>query len=363
MSKATTAALRKFEDSFGKAFGKDAISRSDKITPYEVISTGSVVLDYATGVGGLVEGRLHEYWGPDSIGKTTVAMQGIREAQVKHPDKMTAWLDVEARLDKSWAKAQGIDLKRMYLIEPDNAEEVADQMKMLVTSGFISMVVLDSIGAMIPEAEKEKDADQAVVALQAQRVTRMVKIAAPEARKSGICVLLINQVRANVSGYGKATTTGGGFALRHVTTMKMEFKRTATGVYKAQIDGEEEEVGHELAIKIERNSVAPKGRTAIINLFNQASKKYGPRGVDKAKEATTIGLKTKPPVIVRSGAWYTLPEAWGQDKPLQGEDAVVDYLREHPEHLDDLRLRIIATRSDEVQVEDISEPEGDPDAT
>lgn len=358
MSKATTAALRKFEESFGKAFGANSISRSDKIVPYEVISTGSIVLDYRTGVGGLVEGRLAEYWGPDGIGKTTLAMHSIREAQAKHPDKMTAWIDVEARLDKAWAKAQGIDLKRMYLIEPDSAEEVADQMKMLITSGMISMVVLDSIGAMIPEAEKEKDADQSVVAMQAQRVTRMVKIAASEAKHTGIVVLLINQVRANVSGFGRAITTGGGWALKHSTTMKMEFKRTGEGVYKATIDGVEEEVGHQLAIKVERNSVAPKGRVAVINLFNQPSKKYGPLGIDKAQEGFDVAMMTNPPVIRKSGGWYYPPEEWGVEK-IQGGDAVVAYLREHPEHLEDLRRRAIATRSDEVKVEEISDPEPD----
>jgi recombination protein RecA len=353
MSKtASNAALKKFEERFAKTFGAGSLRRSAEVNPYEVVSTGSLTLDYRLGVGGYVEGRLVEIWGPDGVGKTTLSLFGLAEAQRKHKGKMVAFIDMEQKFDKAWAIAHGVDLERLYLYTPESAEDVADALKEMLMSGMISMVVVDSIGAMIPEAEKEKDADAAVMAAQAKIVTRMVKIAAVEARKTGTVVLLLNQVRANLS-YGADTTTGGGFALKHVTTMKLKMRRTGTPPYKVKIGGEDRVVGHEVSILVERNGVAPAYRTAIISLLHVSTDKYGPLGIDTADEATTLGIDTK--VIAQGGAWYTLP---GGDRH-NGRDKVVDALRSDIKMLDAVRTAVLASVvgevTEEVQPEDIED--------
>lgn len=357
-TKPPAAALKKFEERFTKSFGEKTLEKGSKINPWPVISTGSLALDYALGVGGLVEGRAAEFWGQEGIGKSTMAFYAIAEAQAKHPDKVCGYIDMEQKLDKSWAAAHGVDLARLYVYTPDSAEDVADAMKEMVTSDLFALVVLDSIGGMIPEAEKEKDANQATMAIQAKIVTRMVKILAVEARKTGTAIIYINQVRANLSGFGKATTTGGGWALRHATTMKLEFKRTGTTPFKAKVHGEDVIVGHEIAVYVERNGVAPAYRTATLVMFNQATDKYGPLGIDRVDEAVTLGLKHK--AIAQSGAFYTLPASGVK---VQGRDKLVAELRTSPEDMAEIRRRVLAEKADEVyedeQVE--PEPEGDPE--
>jgi recombination protein RecA len=348
--KPSAVALAKFEERFAKTFGEGTLKTIKKINPYEVISTGSLTLDYMTGVGGLVEGRLAEYWGVDSIGKTTMALLAIAEAQRKHPAKMTAFIDMEQTFDSKWAETNGVDLSRLRVYTPESAEDVADALKEIVRSALFSIVVLDSIGAMIPEAEKEKDADEAVMAQQAKIVTRMIKIAAVEAAKTSTVVLLINQVRANLA-YGSDITTGGGFALKHSTTHKMKFKTTGTSPYKVRIGGEERVVGREVAIEVERNKVAPNRRVAIFNLFTVPSK-LGPVGVDKVDEAFTLGVKLG--IIKQEGAWYTLPSGDRQN----GKEKVIEALRSDLDVVSDIREKAIATRVDEIIIEEaIPEPE------
>jgi recombination protein RecA len=335
-----------FQAKFTKNYGEATLDLSGEDNVYEVISTGCLSLDYAMGVGGYVEGRITEIWGADAIGKTTLVLQGIREAQRKHPD-------MEGTFDKKWARAHGVNVSpdAFYLITPDSAEEVADQMKDCIKSDLFSMVILDSIGAMIPEAEKEKDADEATVALQAKIVTRMVKIAAVMARNTSTVVILINQVRAVVSaGKGKNTTTGGGFALKHVTTHKLELRGGGMPL-KVQMDGEERTVGHPVAVMVERNKVAPPKRRAEFTLFHTATSKYGPAGLDKAVDATIIGIKTK--VIAQNGAWYTLPNG----EKFNGKDPVTEALRANSDLIDQIRDAALATLVDEIIVGDESEPE------
>lgn len=351
MSKVAAASIKKFEERFAKAFGEGTLKRSAESSPYEVISTGSLTLDYRLTVGGYVEGRITEIWGPDGVGKTTLALMGLANAQRKHPDKLTAFIDVEQKFDPAWAVAHGVDLERNWLYRPKSAEDVADALKMIVSEGAVSMVVLDSVGAMIPTAELEKGAGESAMGKFAGIITRMVKMAAPVASQTGTAVILINQVRANL-GYGADTTTGGGFALKHVSTMKLKLKRTGTPPFKVKIGNEDRVVGHEIAVTIERNGVAPAYRTAIFPLFHVSTEKYGPIGIDQADEATTLGIDTG--VIERSGAWYTLP---GGDRH-QGREAIVEALRADPVMLESIRKTVLSSvvgdlHSEELKPEDI----------
>lgn len=348
----SSSALAKFEQRFAKTFGENTLSRSAEVNPYEVISTGSLTLDYRLSVGGIVEGRLNEWWGPDGVGKTTLCIIGMAEAQRKHPEKMVGFIDMEQKFDRAWAVAHGVDLERLYLYTPASSEDVADALKQMIQSELFSDIVVDSVGAMIPEAEKEKDADEVVVGKQANIITRMVKMAAVEARATGTCVNLINQVRANL-GYGGNTTTGGGFALKHSTTMKFKLRRTATSPYKVKIGSEDRVVGHELAIVIERNGVGPAYRTAIVNLFHTSSAKYGPIGIDIADETASVGIDTK--VIGQTGGWYTLP---GGDR-INGKDKVVERLREDETLRNAIRTACLASVAGEITEE--TEPEDIPE--
>ncbi len=346
--------FEKFEQAFRKDFG-DTLTLCGDVAPYEVLSTGSLTLDFKTGVGGLVEGRLVEYWGPDGIGKTTLALMAIAEAQRKHPTRRAAFIDMERKLDKKWAVDHGVDLTKLYIFEPDTAEEVADAMKRLLDSGLISIVVLDSIGGMFGKIEAQKDAAELVVGTTAKLVTRMVKMAAVAAANSGTVVVLINQVRANLA-YGAATTTGGGFALKHVTTMKFKLKRTSTEPYKVKVGGEEQVVGHEIAIQIERNGVAPAYKTAIVSMINVPTERYGPIGVDKADEAASLGITLG--LIQQTGAWYTMP---GTGERVNGRAKVVELLRSDPSLVEQVRKEALAMVAADV-IPDTEPPTGEDDS-
>lgn len=352
-------ALAKFDTTFDKSYGEDILDRSGIIVPYEVVSTGSLAIDYSMGVGGYVEGRLYEIWGPDGIGKTTLAFQAIREAQAKYPDNPAVWVDVEHRLDKAWMQIHGVDIspERLRIITPESAEQVADQVKDALRAEIFSIVVVDSIGAMIPEAEKEKDADQAVMAQQAKIVTRMVKIAAVEADKAGTLVILLNQVRANLS-YGADTTTSGGFALKHCTTGKLKLSNGGREPFKVKLPGEDKpvRVGHAVAVMNERNSVAPAYRRAEFVLFTTATEQYGPVGIDRVDDTASMALKKG--VIEQNGGWYTFP---GGHK-VNGRDAVVAHLRTEPDLMKVLRQQVLDTLSaEDIVPVDASNPLADPE--
>lgn len=342
---AANRALTAFEERFTKAFGAGSLEIGEKINPYEVISTGSLALDYALGVGGIVEGRLVEIWGPEGIGKTRIALMAVAEAQKKHRDKYAAIIDVEQKVDKAWAAAHGVDLKRLYLYHPEVAEDVADALKEFVDSGLISIAVVDSVGAMIPKAEMEKNAEDAVVGKQAGIITRMVKIATSRAARNGVAVVIINQQRANL-GYGADTTTGGGFALKHASTHKLKVKRSGTPPFKAKVAGEDVVVGHEIVIQVERNNVAPAYKSATLVMYNQDTEKYGPLGLDRADEAATMGIKTK--VIKQRGGWYDTPDG----RSHNGRQALVDAIRGDLTLQEQIREKVLSSIADEIKDEE-----------
>jgi recombination protein RecA len=249
--------------------------------------------------------------------------------------------------DEPWAALHGVDLDNLFVYTPTSAEDVADAMKDMLMSGLFSMVVLDSIGAMIPEAEKEKDADKAVMAQQAKIVTRMVKIAAVEANRTQTTVILINQVRANLA-YGADTTTGGGFALKHCSTMKFKVSRTGTPPFKAKFGNEEMVVGHEIKIRVERNKVSTAYRDATVVLYHKDSK-HGAIGIDKVDEAVTMGISHGG--IEQGGAWYTMPNG----ERLQGRDAVVEFVRQDPSQIQLIRDKIFRQSNAPIIENDIEE--------
>ena len=343
-TKPSALALSKFEEDFAKSFGDGTLKGGNQFVPYEVISTGSVLLDVATGVGGYVEGRIHEIWGADDLGKSTLAFMAVAEAQRKYPNKKVAYIDPENKVDIPWAIAHGVDVDKWYLYTPSNAEDVADAVGRFAKQPFISMIVVDSIGAMIGKVEQDKQADEATVAIVAKIVTRMVKNAASLASQNGQVVILINQIRSNISPYGGPTVLPGGWALKYSSTMRFKLRGTSKQPLEDVIKGEKIPVAKEIAIEIERNKVAPKGATAMV-LMSTVASKYGPIGIDKADEATGVGVKLG--IIHQAGPYYTLPKG----QKFQGRDAVVEYLRKNPCEIEDIRKLCLAQGADVVIVD------------
>jgi RecA/RadA recombinase len=264
------------------------------------------------------------------------------EAQKKEPDKVQGWIDVENTFDPAWARRHGVDMEKLVLSQPGNAEEVADIAKDMVMSGLFNLITLDSVGAMISQKEKDKDADEATVALVAKVVTRMTKIMAAEAPRAGVVVLIINQARANIGAMGRAATIQrtGGFALSHVTTHRLHFRRGkdtfVVGTKNDTLDSRVQ-VGQQIAIHIEKNKVAPPKRTALLTYFNQDTDQYGPTGIDRAYDAYTMGSQVE--VFGRRGSWYDLPDGTEH----RSKDALLEYLRATPSAVDLIRDRVLAT--------------------
>jgi recombination protein RecA len=323
-------ALRAFETRFAKAFG-DAVSlERHEQSRYDTISTGSLLLDVAVGVGGTIKGRITEVWGPESVGKSTLALLGVAQAQRKEPGSVQGWIDMEHRYDANWATKLGVDTARLYVAHPNHAEDVADILKEMVTSGLMNKVVLDSIGGMVSKTEVAKDAEEATVGQVAKIVTRMVKIAAVEGTRHHVDTWIINQVRANIGGYGADTTRGGGFALGHASTLRLKVRRSGESLIVGKED-EAVQVGIGLVVKVEKNSVASPGRNASIMLINEPTEKYGPIGIDQASEAYTLGIRLN--LFERSGNWITFADG----HRTNGKDAAIDHMRTNRHIIDKIR--------------------------
>lgn len=345
---ATKAAVDKFEESFAKEMG---VNLRDKRKKAQITTTGSMNLDYALTVGGLPSGRIVEVWGPEHAGKTTLAIIAAVQHQQAYLDKRVAWVDMEQTFDDDWAEALGLDLSRVWLYTPQTAEDVADAVKRFVGSGMCSLVVLDSVGGMISRIEMEKEADEETVGKVPKIVTRMVKAASPMAFSNGTTLLVVNQVRAVIGNmWGPDEDTSGGWALKHVTTMKMQVRKAGGEgtTHKIKRAGEDKEipVGHKIAVRVQKNKMGPYGQVAEVWLHNVPTDKYGPVGFDLTQEVFDFAKRLK---LMGSGAGGNY-EVEGE-KIKGGEPKVMEHLRQRPEVAEALRQRVLATVKDRV-VED-----------
>lgn len=356
------AAAARFEADMAKTFGEGTLRSGIEPVHYDIIPTGSLALDIATGVGGLVVGRQYEIWGVDNIGKTALSCLIMAQAQRRYPEKWAAVVDVEHTFDQGWAARLGVDPRRLYVYTPHIAEDASDALVHMVrdtnkTGMRFSYIVLDTVAAMIPKKEMDALAEEAVVARQAQIITRLAKKCASLCAENDTTIMYLNQVRSNISAYGAPTQTGGGHALRHHTTAKFQMKRTGTTPYTVKVehvDGgrkEEIQVGHEVATLVERNKVGRSRATALFSIFFVDSDKYGPVGVDQADEAARVGQDYG--AVVRKGAWYHLGE-----QKFNGFDLLVTHLREHPEKVIEIREQVLASLAGQVTEE--PDPETEP---
>ncbi|MFI0967026.1 hypothetical protein ACH4S8_37430 [Streptomyces sp. NPDC021080] len=346
--------LSKLRADLTKTYG-DRVTRRDQMVPPTFIPTGSLTLDYAMG-GGFALKRTHEILGPEGMGKTSLANLTMANAQQMFPDRAAAVIDMEQAYDFDWAEKLGVDLgeDRFYHLYPDHSEDVSDQIAMLLRSGEVSLVVVDSIGGMESKAAFEKKAEDSAMGKNAQVISRMVKRVAGLCRENNAAVIFINQYRADIGGrMAGAQKPAGPSALKYNTTSQLKMSRTGETTRKITLADavseapKELEVGRQLRVKVTRNKLVPQGRSADFWFYNVATDKYGPVGIDQMDEAAVLGMATG--VIKRlSSVSYEFPDG-GQVKT--GRGGVLTYLAKHPELVGQIRELALKTISGEIKSE------------
>ncbi len=296
-----------------KQFGKGSIMRlgqNNIVAPVEVISTGAISIDYALGIGGMPRGRVIEIFGPESSGKTTLALQVIAEAQKK--GGMAAFVDAEHALDASYAKKLGVDLDNLLVSQPDNGEQALEIVEVIIRSNSVDVVVVDSVAALVPRAEIEGEMGEAQMGLQARLMSQALRKLTGAVSKSKASLIFINQLREKIGVmFGNPETTTGGRALKFYSSVRVDIRRI--GAIK---DGDNV-VGGRTRVKIVKNKMAPPFREAEFDIM------YG-EGVSREGDLIDIAVEHK--IIEKSGAWF----AYGGERLGQGRENVKQFLKDNP---------------------------------
>ncbi len=306
-----------------KTFGKGALVRlGDKeIEPIDAISTGSLGLDIALGIGGVPRGRIVEIYGPESSGKTTLALQIVAEAQ--RDGGVCAFVDAEHALDIKYAKNLGVDVDNLLVSQPDFGEQALDIVETLARSGAVDVIVIDSVAALTPKSEIEGDMGDQHVGLQARLMSQALRKLTGVLHKMNTTVIFINQIRMKIGmmGYGSPETTTGGNALKFYASVRIDVRRIAT------LKQSEEQIGNRVKAKVIKNKVAPPFRTAEFDIM------FG-EGISKEGELIDYGVKLD--IVDKSGSWYS----YGDIKLGQGRENAKAYLKEHPEVAKEIEEKI-----------------------
>ncbi len=306
-----------------KAFGKGALVRlGDKvIEPIDSISTGSLGLDLALGIGGVPKGRVIEIYGPESSGKTTLALQIIAEAQEK--GSICAFVDAEHALDVKYAGNLGVDVENLLVSQPDFGEQALDIVETLARSGAVDVVVVDSVAALTPKSEIEGDMGDTHVGLQARLMSQALRKLTGVVHKMNTTIIFINQIRMKIGtmGYGSPETTTGGNALKFYASVRIDVRKIAT------LKQSDEQIGNRVKAKVIKNKVAPPFRQAEFDIM------FG-EGISKEGEIVDYGVKLD--IIDKSGAWFS----YGEKRLGQGRENVKAFLKESPELAKELEDKI-----------------------
>ena len=316
--KALATALEHIE----KTYGKGTIMKLGENAHMNVehISTGSIGLDAALGIGGLPKGRIVEIYGPESSGKTTIALHVIAEAQKKGGE--VAFIDVEHALDPVYAAALGVDIDSMLVSQPDTGEQALEITEALVRSGALDVVVVDSVAALVPKAEIEGDMGDSHMGVHARLMSQALRKLAGAISKSNCIAIFINQLRDKIGVmYGSAETTTGGRALRFYASVRLDIRRRDA----IKVGGEV--IGNKTEAKVVKNKVAPPFRSAEFDIL------YG-KGIHRPSELVELGIKLE--IVKRSGAWIS----YNDEKIAQGRDNAKIYLAEHPELAAEIEAKI-----------------------
>ncbi|GIV40010.1 MAG: protein RecA [Thermonema sp.] len=307
-----------------KAYGKGVVMRlsDNQKMDIPVISTGSLMVDIALGVGGFPRGRVIEIYGPESSGKTTLALQAIAEAQKQ--GGIAAFIDAEHAFDPIYAQKLGIDTERLLISQPDSGEQALEITEHLIRSGAVDIIVVDSVAALVPKAELEGEMGDSKMGLQARLMSQALRKLTGVISKTSCCCIFINQLREKIGVmFGNPETTTGGNALKFYASVRIDIRRIGS------IKKDKEIVGNRTRVKVVKNKVAPPFKTVEFDIM------YG-EGVSKLGEI--IDLAEQLGIVKKSGSWYS----YGDTKLAQGREKVIELLRDNPELADELEQQIRA---------------------
>ncbi len=314
------ATLQKLEREYGKGTVMKLDERGDQ--GIEVISTGSLVLDAALGVGGLPRGRIVEIYGPEASGKTTLALHAIAEAN--KAGGMAAFIDAEHAFDPIYARKLGIDTSQLIISQPDYGEQALEIADSLIRSGAIDVVVVDSVAALVPKAELEGEMGDAKVGLQARLMSQALRKLTASISRTRCIAIFINQLREKIGGmamYGPSETTTGGNALKFYASVRLDVRRIAT------LKEGNDVIGHRVRVKVVKNKVAPPFKTAEFDIL------YG-EGISRVGEVIDLGVQLG--VIQKAGSWFS----YNGQRLAQGRENLRTFLKDHPELLEELEKKI-----------------------
>lgn len=306
-----------------KTYGKGAVMKlsDEKVLDIPAISTGSLGLDMALGIGGIPRGRVIEVYGPESSGKTTLTMHCIAEAQ--KAGGLAAFIDAEHAFDKNYAEKLGIDTENLLISQPDNGEQALEIAEHLIRSGAIDIIVIDSVAALVPKAELEGEMGESKMGLQARLMSQALRKLTGAIHKTGCCCIFINQLRDKIGVmFGSPETTTGGNALKFYASVRLDIRRV--GQIKESADNV---LGNRTRVKVVKNKVAPPFKVVEFDIL------YG-QGISKVGEIIDLGVELE--IIKKAGSWFS----YNGEKLGQGRDAVKNLLLDNPELLDELELKI-----------------------
>jgi len=323
INKEKLKALQVTLDRLDKSYGKGSVMRmgDEPVEKLEVIKTGSVTLDRALGVGGFPKGRVVEIYGPESSGKTTLAIHAVAEAQKN--GGIAAIIDAEHAFDQFYAKNLGVDIDNLLISQPDNGEQALEIADNLIRSGAIDILVIDSVAALTPKAEIEGEMGDNQMGLQARLMSKALRKLTGSISKANTCCIFINQLREKIGVmFGNPETTTGGNALKFYSSVRIDIRRSSA------IKNADKIIGNRTRVKVVKNKVAPPFQQAEFDIM------YGD-GISKTGEIIDLGVEMN--IINKSGSWYS----YGDTKLGQGRDAVKEILLDNPELSEELENKII----------------------
>ena len=317
-------ALQMTMDRLEKQYGKGSIMKlgDQQVVDAETISTGSLGLDIALGIGGFPKGRVVEIYGPESSGKTTLAIHAIAECQKK--GGIAAFIDAEHAFDRSYAEALGVDTANLLISQPDNGEQALEITENLIRSGAIDIIVIDSVAALVPRSEIEGEMGDSKMGLQARLMSQALRKLTGTIGRTGCCCMFINQLREKIGVmFGNPETTTGGNALKFYSSMRLDIRRSGAPIK----DREGNMMGNSVKVKVVKNKLAPPFRIAQFDIM------YG-EGISKAGEIIDLGADLG--IIQKSGSWYS----YNDTKIAQGRDAAKQFVLDNPELAEELEVKI-----------------------
>lgn len=321
--KALQAAMEKIEKNYGK--GSIMKLGDDNVEKVEVISTGSIALNAALGVGGYPRGRVIEIYGPESSGKTTLAIHAIAEAQ--KAGGIAAIIDAEHAFDRFYAEKLGVDIDNLWISQPDNGEQALEIAEQLIRSSAVDIVVIDSVAALTPKAELEGEMGDSKMGLQARLMSQALRKLTAAINKTNTTCIFINQLRDKIGVmFGSPETTTGGNALKYYSSVRLDIRRFG------QLKDGENVIGNQTRVKVAKNKVAPPFRKAEFDIM------YG-EGISKDGEIVDLGAELN--IIKKSGSWYS----YGETKLGQGRDAAKNTIKDNPELAEELEKLIFEALS------------------